>query len=66
MALPPGVDIQHAQVATHGGEGEWFSYDGEIAFENVMVVDESANKVWQKSLANPAWLNIIVADSTRV
>jgi hypothetical protein len=45
MALPPGVDIQHAQVATHGGEGEWYSYNGEIEVENVMVFDEAANKV---------------------
>lgn len=44
MSIPPGVEIKHAQVATYGGEGEWFAYDGELAFENVMVVDETANK----------------------
>lgn len=45
MSLPPGVHVKTAQVATQGGEGDWYSYDGDIKFENVMVVDEANNKV---------------------
>ena len=45
MSLPPGVHVKNAQVATQGGEGDWYSYEGDIKFENVMVVDEVNNKV---------------------
>ncbi|KAF8757325.1 Acid protease [Rhizoctonia solani] len=45
MAIPAGVDIAHAQLATRGGDDNWYTYEGEIKFENVMVVDEGTNKI---------------------
>ncbi|KAG8713903.1 hypothetical protein FRC11_010552 [Ceratobasidium sp. 423] len=45
MSIPPGVDIAHAQVATRGGGDDWYAYDGESKFANVLVVDETANKI---------------------
>ncbi|KAG9103065.1 Nudix (Nucleoside diphosphate linked moiety X)-type motif 1 [Ceratobasidium sp. 370] len=44
-SLPPGLPVQSAELATQGGNDEWYSYVGEIRFENVMVVDESNNKI---------------------
>jgi hypothetical protein len=43
--LPPGLPVQHAEVATQGGSDDWYPYEGEVKFENVMVVDEDQNKV---------------------
>ncbi|QRV79366.1 hypothetical protein RhiJN_07381 [Ceratobasidium sp. AG-Ba] len=43
--LPPGLPMNDAVVATQGGNDEWYAYEGEIKFENVMVVDESNNKI---------------------
>ncbi|KAF8706137.1 Acid protease, partial [Rhizoctonia solani] len=45
MTIPAGVDIAHAQLATRGGDDNWYTYEGEIKFENVMVVDEGTNKI---------------------
>ncbi|QRW21513.1 aspartyl protease [Rhizoctonia solani] len=45
MAVPAGVDIAHAQLATRGGDDNWYTYEGEIMFENVIVVDEATNKI---------------------
>ncbi|CAE6451510.1 unnamed protein product [Rhizoctonia solani] len=45
MSIPPGVDPTYAQVATQGGSDDWYTYNGEIRVENVMVVDEAANKI---------------------
>jgi hypothetical protein len=43
--LPPGLQVQHAEVAARGGSDDWCSYEGEAKFENVMIVDEDRNKV---------------------
>jgi ribosomal protein L24 len=50
MSIPPGIDVANAQVSTQGGDGNWYTYDGEIKVENVMVVDEATNKVTHHSL----------------
>ncbi|KAG9128063.1 hypothetical protein FRC07_005650 [Ceratobasidium sp. 392] len=44
-SFPPGLPVNFAEVATQGGNDDWYSYEGEIKFENVMVVDEDNNKV---------------------